>query len=486
MSSRYWRDREEKQRKLNIKNEAELQKKLDDIYADMLDNIEKEINGFYAKYAKAEGITMAEAKKRISQIDIDAYAKKAKRYVKNKDLSEKANEEMRYYNAAMKINRLELLKANIGMYLVGGYDDIEKVFGDAFTQRTEEEMRRQSGILGKTIQDNAKMAEVIVNASFKNATWSERVWAHQSMLKSEIDKLLQEGLIQGKHPSVLARHLEKKFGASKSDAMRLMVTELARVQIEAQKQSYIENDFEEYEYMACGKADVCAQCKALDSKVFKVKDMMPGENAPPMHPYCHCSTAAHIDDDLYEKWLDSYKDHKLDFESWKQLKAQSGNDKIQLSKEAQGALIKYKSFDSYVINDLLRKYKDSQKLPDRERKFTEQLDSALSKIPNYEGDLIRTVDFSKYADSEERTKKYLEEFVENEKIIIDQYWSASKTEGYNTEAQIMVYIQNSKKGRDISWLGLDEQEVLYERKSEFKVLNKKKVDGIWYILLREV
>lgn len=43
---------------------------------------------------------MAEAKKRISEIDIEAYAKKAKRYVKNKDLSKKANDEMRYYNAA--------------------------------------------------------------------------------------------------------------------------------------------------------------------------------------------------------------------------------------------------------------------------------------------------------------------------------------------------------------------------------------------------
>ena len=68
----YWREREERQRKQNIKNEAEYQKKLDDIYANMLDNIEKEINGFYVKYAKAEGITMAEAKKRISEIDIEA------------------------------------------------------------------------------------------------------------------------------------------------------------------------------------------------------------------------------------------------------------------------------------------------------------------------------------------------------------------------------------------------------------------------------
>lgn len=315
-SKNYWREREERQRKQNIKNEAEYQKKLDDIYANMLDNIEKEINGFYVKYAKAEGITMAEAKKRIAKIDIEAYAKKAKRYVKDKDLSKKANDEMRYYNAAMKINRLELLKANIGMHLVGGYDEIEKMFGDVFTQRTEEEMRKQAGILGKTINDNAKKANVIVNASYKKATWSERIWAHQSMLKSEIDKLLQEGLIQGKHPSVLARHLEKRFGVSESNAMRLMVTELARVQTEAQKQSFIQNSFEEYEYIACEKTDACGQCRALDGKVFKVKDMMPGENAPPMHPYCHCSTAAHMDDNDYEKWLDTYSEHGLDFEEW--------------------------------------------------------------------------------------------------------------------------------------------------------------------------
>ena len=316
-SKNYWREREERQRKLNIKNEAEYQKKLDDIYADMLENIEKEINGFYVKYAKAEGITMAEAKKRIAKIDIEAYAKKAKRYVKNKDLSKKANDEMRYYNAAMKINRLELLKANIGMHLVGGYDEIEKMFGDVFTQRTEEEMRKQAGILGKTINDNAKKARVIVDASYKNATWSERIWAHQSMLKSEIDKLLQEGLIQGKHPSVLARHLEKRFGVSKSNAIRLMVTELARVQTEAQKQSYIENGFDYYQYIACQKLDACSECKRLDEEVFKVIDMMPGENAPPMHPYCHCSTAAHMDDNDYEKWLDTYSEHGLDFDTWK-------------------------------------------------------------------------------------------------------------------------------------------------------------------------
>ena len=52
-SKNYWREREERQRKQNIKNEAEHQKKLDDIYANMLDNIEKEINGFLCEICKS-------------------------------------------------------------------------------------------------------------------------------------------------------------------------------------------------------------------------------------------------------------------------------------------------------------------------------------------------------------------------------------------------------------------------------------------------
>lgn len=53
------------------------------------------------------------------------------------------------------------------------------------------------------------------------------------------------------------------------------------MQTEAQLQSYKENGFEEYEYMACHNRDVCANCKALDGKIFKIDDGCHGENAPP-------------------------------------------------------------------------------------------------------------------------------------------------------------------------------------------------------------
>ena len=353
-SKTYWKNREEEYLKKNLKTEEEYKKEITRIYDRMMVQITKEINDFYVKYAKKEGITMSEAKKRVKKLDINAYAEKAKKYVKNKDFSDEANDEMRLYNLTMKVNRLEMLKAQIGLELVDGFDDLQKYFDQKLTERTLEEFERQAGILGKTIQNNTERAKVIVNASFHNATFSDRIWMNQTLLKSEISKLLQTGMIQGRNPRVLAAELTKKFGVNRRSAERLMITELARVQTEAQRQSLERNGFTEYTFIANG--DCCPICAAIDGKHFKVKDMMPGENAAPMHPNCRCSSAPYEDDEEYEAWLD-YLDKGGTTEewnatgkaAWKSMRSQEKNNKkeIKLSdstdkwaKEAKEELLK--------------------------------------------------------------------------------------------------------------------------------------------------
>lgn len=301
-STTYWKNREAEQRKHDIKDEQEYQKRIEEIYQNMIDEIEKEINGFYGKYARQEGITMAEAKKRAAKLDIEAYGRKAAKYVKEKNFSKQANAEMRLYNLTMKVNRLELLKAQMGLEMVAGFDELQKYYDEKLTNRAIAEFERQAGILGKTIQNNAKAANAIVNASFHNATYSDRIWMYQDMLKNELSSLLQTGLIQGQNPRRLATHLRKRFGVSQSNAERLMITELARVQTEAQKQSFERNGFEEYTFLALGTA--CPICRVLDGKHFKIKKMLPGTNAPPMHPRCKCSTSAYENSEDYEEWLD--------------------------------------------------------------------------------------------------------------------------------------------------------------------------------------
>ena len=59
-----------------------------------------------------------------------------------------------------------------------------------------------------------KKTYAIVNTSFHNAKFSDRIWMYQDMMNAELSKLLQQGLIRGKHPRDLARHLKKLFGVN--------------------------------------------------------------------------------------------------------------------------------------------------------------------------------------------------------------------------------------------------------------------------------
>ncbi len=337
-SSEYWRKREEENLAKNLKTEAEYAKEIQQTYNYAMDQVQKEIDSFYAKYADKEGITISEAKKRASKLDMEEYSRKAKKYVEEKNFSKQANEEMRIYNLTMKVNRLELLKANIGLELVGAFDELQRFYEQALTDRTLSEFERQAGILGASVpEDVANMADTIVNASFHNATYSQRIWAHQDLLKNELERLLTTGMVQGKNPKVLARELRKTFQSSVYNSERLMRTELARVQTAAQMQSYKNNEFTEYEYMACHNHDVCEICKALDGKTFKVEKAAPGENAPPMHPCCHCATTANMDFEAYEKWLDGYSEHGLSFKEWRETRERKGKS-------------------SYKSRDVTRKY----------------------------------------------------------------------------------------------------------------------------------
>lgn len=342
MNSRdYWAKREEENLKHYLKDEEAYEKEVQKIYTRTLANVQKEINAFYGNYAKKENISLAEAKKRVSALDIKAYEAKAEQYVKDRTFSKQANEEMRLYNATMKINRLEMLKANIGLELIAGHDDLEKFMEGILKGRTEEELKRQAGILGKTITNNAQMVHSIVNASFHNAKFSDRIWMYQSLLRSDLEIQLSRGMIQGKNPRELARGIKERFDVRTSDAERLMRTELARVQTEAQKQSFIRNGFTQYMFIVNGGC--CDICEEIKGKIYDVKDMQPGENAPPMHPHCRCSIAAYEDSKEYEAWLDFlYKGGTT--AEWNK----SGKEKWlkSLEKSGQGSTIKYKLEDS--------------------------------------------------------------------------------------------------------------------------------------------
>ncbi|MBN6890073.1 SPP1 gp7 family putative phage head morphogenesis protein [Cytobacillus horneckiae] len=301
--SSYWRERELQHIENLIQNDSSIAQKLRNNQLRALDEIERLIEHFYGRYASTEGISMEEARKRIGKLDMERYERLAKRYVAERKFTKKANEEMRLYNASMRINRLQLLMLEMQLEIIAATSDDERLLFEEMIKSAKAEYERQAGILGESLNHNQKKLAAIVNSSFLNAAWSDRLWSNQTALRSELEKLLNRGILQGINSSVLARDLRKVINSSISNSERLMRTEMARVQGDVFKDSMKQGDYDAYEYIA--EPSACPICKALDGKVFQLNEMTIGVNMYPMHPNCKCATAAAMNRVKLETELDS-------------------------------------------------------------------------------------------------------------------------------------------------------------------------------------
>lgn len=293
MNDAYWIARELQHIQKMMKTDVMYATRLREIHLQALRSMQREIDVFYGRYAGKEGISIAEARRRVSRHDVEAFSSKAARYVKELNFTPRANEELRLYNVTMRINRLELLKKHVELELIAAGSEAERFLHDRFTAGARAEYERQAGILGMTVNQNAKDLERLVNADFMGAKWSDRIWVDQQALKSELDKLLNQGILQGRNPTVLARELRKKFDVTINNSVRLMKTELARIQQVAFEDSMKQAGIDQYRYVA--EPGACIICAPLNDQVFPLSEAQPGLNIFPMHPNCRCSTIPFVD-----------------------------------------------------------------------------------------------------------------------------------------------------------------------------------------------
>ncbi|MFW3641873.1 minor capsid protein [Staphylococcus caprae] len=303
----YWEDRAKEIIDEESKSDYEIAQEIQRIVDEMNEDIENEINRFYARYATSEGITLTEAKKKIDAVDVQMFQQKAKQYVENKDFSDKANAELRAYNTKMYVSREKLLQAQLGLIVTYAYAQIEQSMYNYMESAYYRALEQQAGILGETLQVSINDVKTIIFTPFEGHKWSTRLWSDMDVVRRHVQKTTRHVLLRGRHPYEFVKDLRKDTGATTYNMKRLLLTETARVQTLASKKHMLEQHGAdaEYEYHAKLDSKTTKTCRGLNGKVFKVKDMQPGVNAPPMHPFCRSAVAPHIDpnwrDEFFEK-----------------------------------------------------------------------------------------------------------------------------------------------------------------------------------------
>ena len=278
-----------------MKRDLDRDKILAQLYQESFDRMQKEIDGFYMRYASRNGLTKQEAMKKASEMDVTKFNQKAYEAVKNKDFSNTTNEWLRTYNLKSKVSRLELLKSELALEIQNLTTEVNEVFDKARIDEYLNEYKRQAGILGISSSGAKKRMQAILDADFYGQTFSARVWGNiglRATLQRDVFGSLNRVFTDMMGYKEEMKRLSSKYGTSEQNAKRLLKTEIARINADTQLTMLKDNDFTHLIYVA--ERGACEVCAPLDNTAIPIDKVEKGVNFYPMHPNCRCSAYGHI------------------------------------------------------------------------------------------------------------------------------------------------------------------------------------------------
>lgn len=487
--------------------------------------LQKTVESFYWRYAEENGLSYAAAQHKLNAKELGELKDFIDLSMKNIG---KYNQTVNNLSIKARITRYQALEVEVDallrqMYAVQYQDAAEKMMQEVYAEsyyRTWYNIDQYRGFHATFAQIDPHAVETLLEYPFNGANFSSRLWKQKDHLQTQLMESLTTMMVQGKSPQALTDDFAKKMNSKKFDAYRLLHTESSFLMSEATHAGYKEDGVEKYQILATLDSKTCGICGDKDGDVYTVDKAVVEENMPPFHCFCRCTDVPYYDDmDLtdmsrvardpetgkymdvpadmtYPEWRKVMEDDG-DFDRWRaDKKRQTGKhqmiqqkvkeqkhtaDTKILARDEEGAVIRYVGPEAYSLNDKLRRNAFSE-LTDFEKGWLESLDRALGKLPNYEGDLNRSLTFP----FEEDARKFFDSLVVDKEYVPGQYLSTTKNGVYNEEGQVQIYIQGAKKGKDLGRLNDMENEVLYPIDIKFRVVNKAEQGDKFYVLLEEV
>jgi len=490
-NKKYWIKRFEQLEEAVQSNAETYKDEVEDLFQDALTSVEKDIAYWYNRYATAKGMSYTDAKKELTAGELKELQMSLDEYIaKGESLDPAWVRQLEAASTRAHLNRLEALELQMQQYVElltsklaqGSYDTMSKAYTDSFYQSMYE---IQKGFnVGFTVRslDVQSIDKIISNPwTADGINFSERIWGkYRPQLVNSLHKGLINNLANGYDPQKLINQLSKNFNVTKNQAGNLVMTESAFFASVGRKDCFNDLDVEEYEIVATLDSATSETCQDMDGKTFPMSDYEIGTTAPPFHNRCRSTTVPKFDDEFGpsmraardEDGKTYYVPADTKYEDWKSVSS--------LTTKERKAVMDYVSPKAYILLDQLR---NGYALSESEEQWIANLDKALEKMPSYEGDLTRSMQFG----SKEDVRRFMQSYNVGKKITYKEYVSTTiSKELYNPNGQVQMYFFNTKKAKDISYFNKGESEALYQRNSSFTIKEIEEHNGIFYILMEEI
>ena len=309
-NSDYWKQRFEQLENAQNQKAADAFRQIERQYRQAQKEIEGKINTWYQRFAKNNGVTMAEARKMLSGADLKEFKWDVQEYIKygqDNALMGGWVKELENASAKFHISKLEVLKIQTQQSLESLFSKqagtVSSVMADVFESgyyHSAYELQKGFGIGWDIAGLDQSQIEKLLSKPWAadGYNFSERIWGNKDKLIAEVHTELTHNIMLGSDPQKAIDAIAKKMNTSKNNAGRLVMTEEAYFSSVAQGECFNDLDVEEYEVVATLDSHTSDICRSLDGQVFPMKDYQAGVTAPPFHVYCRSTTVPHFSEDF--------------------------------------------------------------------------------------------------------------------------------------------------------------------------------------------
>lgn len=318
----YWKERLLKIESLQFDKKVKFDKELRDGYINAINQIEKDLDRWYKRFAVSEGVTLDEARKRLNSKELRDFHIDVKQYIKLAKKNGNDPRIMRILESAssrVHISRLESLFVQLEYHISNLYleqsEGIETLLEDVYLEQynrvayTVQTGTNTAFALAAIPEDSLKVI-ILKPWSPDGINFSERIYRDREELVNVLQTELTRAFSLGEGVDKTARRIRDRLDITFRQAVRLVQTEETAIASRANQNAFKELSVDKYQYIATLDSRTSDICQTFDLRVFEISQYEVGTTAPPLHVNCRSTTAPYLEGIDYAERIARDKDGK--------------------------------------------------------------------------------------------------------------------------------------------------------------------------------
>ena len=179
------------------------------------------------------------------------------------------------------------------------------------------------GVSYKLLPVKQDVLDDIINTKIDGKTYSSRIWSNKNKVAKTLKKEINDFLNGKTDVNIISKNIKNRFNVDYNISNRLVRTEIAKVQCEANEVWANEHNIKKQLFCATLDKRTSKICQSLDGKIYDFDDE--DKKIPPLHPNCRSCLIDIVDGWKHKTRLDNETKQNINYQTYSKWKDKQKN-----------------------------------------------------------------------------------------------------------------------------------------------------------------